>query len=212
MEILYQDDRLVVCLKPYGVVSTDEPGGMPSLLRLTLGEDQAVIRTVHRLDQVVGGVMVYACTSRAASDLQRQMEQGLFQKEYWAVVPGEPDPVQGDMSDLLYRDSRLRKTFVVQKPGKDVRPASLSYEVLGQQEGFSLVSVKLHTGRTHQIRCQFASRGMPLVGDRKYGSAYQREGICLWSQRLSFHHPRTDEPLTFVHRPPDEYPWNLFLP
>jgi 23S rRNA pseudouridine1911/1915/1917 synthase len=210
MEILYQDDRLVVCLKPYGVVSTDEPGGMPSLLRQALGDEKAVIRTVHRLDQVVGGVMVYARTSRAASDLQRQMEQGLFQKEYWAVVPGCPDPVQGDMSDLLYRDSHLRKTFVVQEAGKDVRPARLSYEVLGQQEGFSLVSMKLHTGRTHQIRCQFASRGMPLVGDGKYGSAYQREGVCLWSHRLSFQHPRTNEPLIFVHRPPDEYPWNLF--
>jgi 23S rRNA pseudouridine1911/1915/1917 synthase len=210
MEILYEDDRIIVCIKPYGVLSTDEQGGMPGLLRQHLGDETATVRTVHRLDQVVGGVMVYARTSRAAADLQKQMGQGLFQKEYWAVIHGVPQGLSGVWEDYLGRDKRLRKTYIASEPGPEVRPAKLEYTVLGQAEGLSLVSVRLHTGRTHQMRCQFASRGLPLWGDGKYGAPEATQQIGLWSHCLTLQHPRTGECLTFQRAPQPEYPWTAF--
>jgi 23S rRNA pseudouridine1911/1915/1917 synthase len=210
MEILYEDDRIIVCIKPYGVLSTDEPGGMPSLLRQHLGESSATVRTVHRLDQVVGGVMVYARTSRAAADLQKQMEQDLFQKEYWAIVHGMPQAPSGVWEDYLGRDKRQRKTYVAPAPGPEVRPARLGYTVLAQADGLSLVSVQLHTGRTHQIRCQFASRGLPLWGDGKYGAPEASPCIGLWSHCLTLQHPRTGAHMTFQIPPPTTYPWTAF--
>jgi 23S rRNA pseudouridine1911/1915/1917 synthase len=210
MKIIYKDDRLIVCVKPCGVLSTDEPDGVPSLLRQELGDEKAVIRTVHRLDQVVGGVMVYARTSRAAADLQRQMAQGIFQKEYWAAVHGHLEQSTGIFEDMLRRDKGQRKTFVTTEAGPDVRPAKLSYRVLSEKNGLSLVSVRLHTGRTHQIRCQFASRGMPLWGDGKYGAPEQENQIGLWSHRLELLHPRTGERLVFVQETPETQPWELF--
>ena len=165
MEIVYADPRIVVAVKPAGVLSTDEPGGMPQLLRQELGTP--CIRTVHRLDAAVSGLMVYARSAKAASLLSEQIRSRTFGKEYLAVVHGVPEG--GVMTDLLGRDPVRRRTYVAAEPGKDVRPAELSYEVLGSREGLSLVRIRLHTGRTHQIRVQFASRGFPLVGDRKYG-------------------------------------------
>lgn len=209
MEFLYRDDRVAVCIKPTGVLSTDEPGGMPALIREALGDPSAVVRTVHRLDRTVGGVMVFARTARAAADLGRQMQDGEFYKEYRAVVHGTPEVPEGVFRDLLRRDRRERKTYVTDAPGPEVREAVLDYRLLGCREGLSLVAVRLHTGRTHQIRCQFSSRGLPLAGDRKYGG----EGDCplaLWSHKLQFYHPRTGEKLGFSASPPDVYPWNLF--
>jgi 23S rRNA pseudouridine1911/1915/1917 synthase len=210
MEILYEDDRILVCIKPYGVLSTDEPGGMPSLLREHLGDAAATVRTVHRLDQVVGGVMVYARTSRAAADLQQQMGQGVFQKEYWAVAHGVPKEPAGVWEDYLGRDKHLRKTYTASEPGPAVRLAKLDYTILGQANGLSLVSVRLHTGRTHQIRCQFASRGLPLWGDGKYGAPEASQRIGLWSHRLVLDHPRTGERMTFQKLPPAAFPWTEF--
>ena len=169
MDILYADKRILVAIKPAGVLSTDEPGGMPSLLRAQLGDDRACVRTVHRLDAAVQGVMVFARSARAASLLSEQIRDRGFQKEYLAVVHGAP-PEGGTLCDLLGRDRQQRMTYVADAPGKDVREAKLSYRVLQRREGFSLVSICLHTGRTHQIRVQFASRGWPLAGDRKYGT------------------------------------------
>ena len=168
MELLYADKRIAVAVKPPGVLSTDEPGGMPELLRAQLGTP--CIRTVHRLDAATGGVMVFARSAAAASILSGQVREHRFRKIYLAVVRG--DPGQGGIwRDMLGRDPVRRVTYIAREPGKDVRPAELSYETLAVREGLSLVRVTLHTGRTHQIRVQFAGRGFPLVGDRKYGGA-----------------------------------------
>ncbi len=212
MDLLYLDKRIAVCIKPVGVLSTDEPGGMPALLRQALGDENACVRTVHRLDRVVGGVMVFARSARAASELGRQMQQGQFQKEYLAVIHGRPVPEAGRMEDLLRRDRYDHKTYVVQEPGRDVRPAALTYTCLKSAEEMSLVSVRLLTGRTHQIRCQFASREMPLVGDRKYGLQADECPIALWSHKIRFIHPETGEEMEFMRQPPDIYPFSLFFP
>ena len=158
MEILYADKDIILCIKPCGVLSTDEPGGMPALLRQALGDEQADVRTVHRLDRVVGGLMVFARSQAAAAALSRQITEGAFQKEYLAVVHGCPEPREGKREDLLFRDAAENKTYVVRRMRKGVRPAALEYRVLAENGGLSLVHIHLLTGRTHQIRAQFSSR------------------------------------------------------
>ena len=143
--------------------------------------------------------------AKAASLLSEQLRSRTFGKEYLAVVHGVPEG--GVMTDLLGRDPVRRRTYVAAEPGKNVRPAELSYEVLGSREGLSLVRIRLHTGRTHQIRVQFASRGFPLVGDRKYGGGEEGESIALWSWRLEFTHPQTGAAMRFSKLPPKETPW-----
>ena len=207
-QILHIDPAFVVCIKPPRVVSTDEPGGLPDLCRAALGGDN--FRTVHRLDQVVSGLMVLARTKRAASDLSGQIRDGIFHKEYQAVLHGAPDADRGTLVDLLARDKAERKTYVVSEPGKDVQEAILNYELLGRTPDFSKVRIELITGRTHQIRCQFSSRNLPLVGDRKYSENQDDCEIALWSSLLRFRHPKTNEELTFTAPPPDEFPWNQF--
>ena len=206
--IIHKDPAFVVVLKPPGVLSTDEPGGLPDLCRDVLGDPN--IRTVQRLDRVVSGLMVLARTRRAASDLSAQIRDGIFHKEYQAVLHGSPAVQSGTLVDLLARDKGERKTYVVQEPGKDVQEAILNYEVLTQNAEFSKVRIELVTGRTHQIRCQFSSRDLPLVGDRKYSTLDDGCDIALWSSRLCFRHPKTNEELTFTAPPPDEFPWNQF--
>ena len=210
MEILYLDKRIAVCVKPAGVLSTDEPGGMPSLVRQALGDEHACVRTVHRLDRPVGGVMVLARSAKAASELSRQVREGIFKKEYLAVIHGVPEPGRGKMEDILVRDRARRMTFVTQTPGPEARQAILKYETLAHCKGMSLVSIQLLTGRTHQIRCQFASRDLPLAGDRKYGLQTDECGLALWSYKLSFIHPETGEPMTFMQKMPEIYPFALF--
>ena len=210
MEVLYLDEDILVCIKPPRVLSTDEPGGVPELARQELGQPQADVRTVHRLDRVVSGVMVLARSAQAASELSRQIREGSFQKEYLAVIHGSPAQDQGQLRDLLYRDKARRMTMVAQEPGKGVQEALLDYQVLGRREGLSLVKIRLHTGRTHQIRVQFASRGLPLVGERKYSTLEDDCQIALWSHALGFVHPTTGDPMSIQEQPPREYPWELF--
>lgn len=209
-QILHQEDAFLVCLKPARVRSTDEPGGMPELCRQALGSAKADVRTVHRLDQVVAGLMVLARGENAASELSRQIREGEFHKEYLAVVHGTPEEPSGTFTDLLLRNKPERKTYVVAQPGKSVQEAILDYEVLAQVQGMSMVKIQLRTGRTHQIRCQFSSRNLPLVGDRKYSLREDNCEIALWSHSLSFCHPVTGKRLTFTAPAPEEFPWNLF--
>lgn len=209
MEILYQDNRIVVAVKPAGILSTDEPGGMPSLLRQALNTD--CIRTVHRLDAQTGGVMVFARSRMAASLLSQQVRERQFSKCYLAAVHGTPQPQSGEMRDLLGRDSVRRVTYVADTPSADTREAVLTYETLDTADGLSLVRVQLHTGRTHQIRVQFTSRGLPLAGDRKYG--IPEDGtvpLALWAYRLSFAHPQTGQEMSFTCPPPETEPWTRF--
>lgn len=209
MEIIYQDKDIIVCVKPAGVLSTDEPGGVPDLVRTALGDPAANVRTVHRLDQTVSGLMVLARRSKAASELSRQIREGEFQKEYVAVIHGTPTEDKGELRDLLLRNKQERKTYVVQTPGKDVQEAILTYRVLNRTEELTRVRIQLQTGRTHQIRVQFSSRGFPLVGDRKYGNPEETCSIALWSYRLAFNHPYSGKPMEFILEPPQIYPWSI---
>lgn len=210
MEILYQDRDILVCVKPPRVLSTDEPGGLPGLVREALGDPGADVRTVHRLDRVVSGLMVLARNPGAASDLSAQIRDGKLEKRYWAVVHGRPAEDTGTLRDLLGRDKARKMTYVAPEPGKGIQEAVLEYTLLDTREDLSLVSILLHTGRTHQIRVQFASRGMPLVGERKYDTAGDPCEIALWSHTLGFSHPGTGEAMRFSLEPPMEYPWTLF--
>ena len=209
MEIVYLDDDIVVCVKPARVLSTDEPGGLPELLRQKLGDEKGEIRTVHRLDRVVSGLMVLARTQQAASELSRQIREDQFEKEYLAVVHGIPKEHEGRLCDLLYRDKARKMTMVAHQMEKGVQPAALQYRVLGSANNMSRVRIKLETGRTHQIRVQFASRELPLVGERKYSLLNDPCEIALWSYRLAFTHPTTGKSLEFTLEPPAVYPWTV---
>ena len=207
MELVYLDDDILVCLKPARVLSTDEPGGVPDLCREALGDPKADVRTVHRLDRVVAGLMVLARNAKAASELSRQIREDEFEKEYQAVVHGQAAE-SATLRDLLGRDKARRMTFVAPEPAKGVQEAVLDYWRLAKTEDMSRVQIRLHTGRTHQIRVQFASRNMPLVGERKYSERNDPCEIALWSYRLGFTHPKTGDPMEFIHEPPAEYPWD----
>lgn len=209
IEILYSDRDILVCIKPARVLSTDEPGGLPSLIRQTLGDEKADVRTVHRLDRVVSGVMVLARNAKAASELSRQIREDEFEKEYLAVVHGRPEQDRGTLTDLLYRDKARRMTMVAAEPAKGVQEAILDYAVMRNREEMSRVKVLLRTGRTHQIRVQFASRNMPLVGERKYCTLEDPCEIALWSHRIAFTHPYTGKRMEFSKEPPMIYPWTV---
>lgn len=212
MELLFVDKDIAVCIKPARVLSTDEPGGLPELVRQALGDEKADIRTVHRLDRVVSGVMVLARNAGAASELSRQIREDVFQKEYLAVIHGCPEEKEGTLTDLLYRDKARRMTMVAAVPGKGVQEAILDYQILGCVQELSRVRVLLRTGRTHQIRVQFASRGMPLVGERKYSTLEDPCEIALWSHRIGFTHPATGKWMEFAKQPPEIYPWTEVCP
>ena len=207
MELIYQDNSIVVCVKPARVLSTDEPGGVPELVRQEWGDPKADVRTVHRLDRVVSGLMVLARNAQAASELSRQIREDQFEKEYLAVVHGGPESDSGRFCDLLLRDKARRMTFVTGEMAKGVQPASLRYRVLKRKKGLSRVRIQLETGRTHQIRVQFSSRDLPLVGERKYAVLDDPCEIALWSYRLAFIHPATGEKMEFTLEPPAVYPW-----
>lgn len=209
MDILHIDNNIIVCIKPARVLSTDEPGGLPELLRLELNDPDADIRTVHRLDRVVSGVMVLARNAATASELSRQIREDLFRKEYRAVVHGRPEAEKGTMKDLLYRDKARRMTMVASEPGKGIQEAILDYCIMNSDGNMSRVGITLHTGRTHQIRVQFASRGMPLVGERKYATLEDPCEIALWSCKIGFFHPETKQYVEFTKEPPQIYPWNV---
>ena len=208
MELIYVDDAIVVCVKPAGAKSTDEPGGVPELVREALGDPKAQVRTVHRLDQVVSGLMVLARTEAAASELSRQIRDREFEKEYLAVVHGGPEEETGTLRDLLYRDKARRMTMVAEAPAKGVQEAILDYWVQARKPDMTRVRILLHTGRTHQIRVQFSSRGMALVGERKYSTLPDECPIALWSHRLCFRHPVTGKTMDFRLEPPPVFPWN----
>ena len=209
MKILYQDPDLIVCIKPSGVVSTDEPGGMPGRIREAIGRE-AQVRTVHRLDAMVAGLMVYALSQPAASGLSEQITAGSFTKEYMAVLEGCPAQPEAKLHDYLLRSQKDRKTYTVDPAVKDAQEAALAYTLCARSAELSLVRVRLITGRTHQIRAQFSSRGLPLYGDGKYGSKNGTARIALWSCHLRFTHPINGKPMDFSALPPAAEPWTGF--
>lgn len=213
MEILYEDKLIVVCVKPAGVISQSADGGkdMISLLnaRFEQNGESAKAYPVHRLDRETAGVMVYAKNSKSAAALSKQIEQNTVKKHYYAVVQGVPEEKSGVLRDLLFRDKQKNKTYVVKRERKGVRDASLEYEVISENGGKSLLDILLHTGRTHQIRVQLASRKMPLYGDGKYGGGSGK--LALFAHTLEFAHPLSGEKLAFTAKPDTaEIPWNEF--
>ena len=187
METLYSDKHLIVIVKPVGM---DSEHGVPAAIG---GE----VYPIHRLDKNVGGVMVFAKTKKAAAELSKAVQEGSMVKEYVALVHGTP-PESGDWEDFLFKDSRKNKVFAVKKERKGVKYARLEFNRLTVGEE-SLVHVRLHTGRSHQIRVQFSSLGFPLVGDHKYGSRDSRTEPMLFSCRITF--PWNGKPMTFEALP-----------
>ena len=209
--ILHAEHGFLVCRKPIGVECEHE---LPLLLAEALPCRAETLRCVHRLDRAVGGVMVWARTAGAAAVLSRQVQERTLQKEYLAVCAGIPTPEAGELRDLLFKDSLKQKSYVVASARRGVKEALLDYRVLQSTEinssPASLLRVTLHTGRFHQIRCQLASRGHPLLGDGKYGSRERGCTTALWSCRLAFRHPETNAPLAFEAAPPRVLPWDRF--
>ncbi len=213
MTILYEDRDLVVAVKPVGVLSEDDPKSacMPELLRrhYRARDEKDYIATVHRLDRVTGGVMVFSRRKEVTGKLTAAVAAHEITKEYLAVLRGHPEKESDTLTDLLFRDAAHNKSYVVQRMRKGVREATLDYRVLAKTDALTLVRVRLHTGRTHQIRVQFSHRGLPLLGDIRYGS----KAACsaaLWSYRLAFSHPVTGKPVDVTCPPPEEFPWDLF--
>ena len=224
--ILYEDTALVVLDKPAGLSSED---GVPAALRKLWGRPDAYVGVIHRLDTGVSGLMVFARTPAAAAALSRQITQSqeayavqdgraegraeapCFVKQYRAVLSGGPNdalPAAGTLRDWLFKDSRRGRVFPVSRPRKGVREAVLEYRIVRQTQDACLAEITLHTGRTHQIRVQFASRKHPLYGDGKYGSRFKGD-IALQSAGLQFVHPETGEKMAFQLEKPLKAPWDL---
>ncbi len=209
MEILFEDRHVVVAVKPRGVLSEyhEQEENMVALLG-------GNVYPVHRLDRNVGGVMVYAKTQKAAAVLSAAIGRGELHKEYTAVVTGTLPAPQGELRDLLFKDSRANKSYVVQTPRKGAKEALLSYSLIDQKERegtlFTRMRIALQTGRSHQIRVQFSSRGCPLVGDGKYGSRQKAAYPALYATALRFVHPQSGKPLHFATPVPSDFPWDLF--
>ncbi len=208
MKILYEDKNVVVAVKPPEILSqfSETEENAVTILKEQTGSD---IFVISRLDRNVGGVMVFGKNQKAAADLTRQMQNGDFRKEYIAAVRGKPEENQGVFEDLLFKDSRKNKSFVVKKERKGVKKASLEYEVLCSDNEISIVKIRLHTGRTHQIRVQFASRKMPLVGDGKYGARDNCKNMGLFCREVTFKKINSEESVTFSAEPENVYPWNI---
>lgn len=205
-DILYEDENIIVCVKPANVDSEK----MAALLGDKTNRE---IFCVHRLDAPVGGVMAFAKTKLAAGRLSDSIREGEFNKKYLAVVSGEPEYENGSFEDLLWHDVRGNKTYVVKRTRRGVREARLNYrkiESTNYRGGrISLIEAELITGRSHQIRVQFASRKLPLWGDGKYGSCINGN-IALFAYRLSFKNPKDGSLICFTVMPPEVLPWSLF--
>lgn len=210
MKVLFEDEHLIACVKPRGVLSQSDDKGRENMVSL-LGD----VYPVHRLDRETEGVMVFAKTKEAAAAMSSLVQSHeAFGKEYLAVLEGKLREPSGRLCDLLFHDVSRNKSYVVDKVRRGVKRAELSYEVLSESETegktLTLVRVRLYTGRTHQIRVQFASRGLSLVGDRKYGGSANESGLALFASKLSFTHPMTKEPLTLEAVPSPDSAFGLF--
>ncbi len=220
--ILYKDDDILAAVKPSGMLSehTDARDGFPDILERLLGEqgEKRTVYTVHRLDAPTSGVMVFALNKNAAARLSADFasasaDSARAEKEYLCALCGIPNESCGTLCDLLFYDKRAGKSYVVDRPRKGVREAVLEYRLLAgadtDEMTVTLVAATLKTGRTHQIRAQFASRRLPLYGDRRYGGRGQG-GFGLFCRKLTLFHPSGGKKLIFEASPPDSLPWTLF--
>lgn len=210
IDILFEDKHICICKKEPGMLSeiSDSKESLPQMLSEQLG---CSVFVLHRLDKPVGGAIMYAKTKEAASAFSRLIQENGVSKEYITVLDGKPENNCGSLTDLLFRDKLKNKTYTVKRMRKGVKEAKLDYEVLSDSAHHSLVKIRLITGRTHQIRVQFASRKTPVTGDGKYGSKDNKCETALWSHKLEFTHPFTKKMVSVTCEPPeDTYPWNLF--
>lgn len=204
-DILYDDKQIVVCVKPQGIISQSDDNKQQNMVSLLEKALTTKIYPVHRLDKETGGVMVFAKNSNAAAKLSRDITEHKLEKEYLAVTHNKVNPSSNELVDLLFYDRQRNKSYVVKRERKGVKKAVLDYVLQSVFEindaVYSLVKIKLKTGRTHQIRIQFASRGYPLLGDRKYGALDDVRNLGLWAYKLSFFHPKTLQRLEFYSQP-----------
>ena len=220
VKVIYEDNHLLVVEKPVNILSQGDDTNdkdMVNLLKQYVKEKynkpgNVYIGLVHRLDRPVGGAMVFAKTSKAASRLSEQVRNKTFKKTYRAVIHGTMNKESDILKDYLYKNKKTNMVSVVNKNHKDAKNAELSYETLEHKNNFSLVEIDLKTGRPHQIRVQFASRRHPLFGDQRYGQNVNKVGqqISLWSYKIEIEHPTTKEKMEFICDLPKEYPWDLF--
>lgn len=207
IEILFENADFIACIKHVGVPSQCD--GAEDMVKLLKEQTGSEIYPVHRLDTAVGGTMIYAKNKKSAAYFSKEIAEKRFIKTYLAVIEGCPEEKEGRLEDLLFKDKRKNKSYVVKRERKGVRRASLDYKVIDEADGKSLVTVTLNTGRSHQIRVQFASRKMPLAGDGKYGSRDNRCEVALWSHAVEFNFDSRD--FSFKSVPDiDIYPWNMF--
>lgn len=220
VNIIYEDNHVLVVEKPVNVPVQEDESNDPDLLTILKNDlkerynkpGNVYLGLIHRLDRPVGGVMVFAKTSKAASRLSDQVRLRKLGKVYLAVVHGRLDKREGTLEDYLLKDSKTNIVSVVDKKVPGAKQAVLDFGVMKEFEGLSLVRIKLHTGRSHQIRVQFSNYGHPLYGDQKYGQNLNKPGqqIALWSHEIIFHHPVTKEEMRFKSEPPGEKPWIWF--
>ena len=212
VQILFEDKDLLLCRKPAGVPSQPDPSGQPDLITALSGS-RSFVRLIHRLDTPTGGIMAFGLSPKATAKLcELVQDHDQFQKEYLAVLSKPLLDNCGELHDFLFHDKRANKSFVTDGARKGSKEAILNYRVLAKAEdGHTLILVRLRTGRTHQIRVQFASRGFPLVGDGKYGSREKCPYIGLWAFKLTFPHPINGKTLSASACPDEmQFPWNLF--
>ena len=220
LELLYEDNHLIVVLKPQNIASCPDDSMDMNMLDMVKEyvrkkydkKGNVYIGLVHRLDRPTGGVMVFAKTSKAAGRLSGQMREGGFEKRYLAVLVGAPSPESGTLTGWMKKNTVNNMVYLCPQGTDGAKEASLDYRVLGQEKGLALTEIKLHTGRSHQIRVQTAGINHPVYGDMRYGGEKAHKGkLALWAYSLSFRHPVTDEKLRFLCEPPaDESPWKLF--
>ena len=220
IDIVYEDNHIIVVLKPQGVPTCGDESGDDSLLegvrrylKVTYEKPGNVyVGLIHRLDRPTGGVMVFAKTSKAASRLSEQMRGGDFEKKYFTVLVGTPKEPQKTLVNYLKKNPVNNMVYLCPPTTDGAKMASLDYRVLQEREGLCLAEVRLHTGRTHQIRVQMAGIGHPVYGDMRYGGENAKKGwLALWAYSLSFTHPVTKERMRFMVQPPaDNAPWKYF--
>lgn len=218
--ILYEDSHVLVAVKPPNMPSQSDPSGDPDILTL-LKQDikerynkpgNVYLALIHRLDRPVGGVMMFARTSKAAARLSDAVRTRNIEKRYYAVVHGRPPKDKERLEHMLVKNAKTNTSRVADGDHPRAKLAVLDYEVLATAEAYSLLRIELHTGRSHQIRVQLSHIECPIYGDQKYGQKVNRPGqqIALWSHELSFTHPVKKQPMSFTAPPPDKFPWNLF--
>lgn len=219
ISILYEDNHLLVVVKPPNVLSQGDRTGdrdmltmLKEYIKVTYNKPGNVyLGLVHRLDRPVGGVMVFAKTSKAASRLSEQVRHNQFGKEYLAVVWGHPSRLEGSLRDYLVKDRRSNMVKVTHPQEPGAKEAWLDYKVVDMAKEWSLLRIHLHTGRAHQIRVQLSTAGYPIVGDQRYGLRGEpRMQIGLWAESLSLVHPTTKEVLKFTAQLPNKIPWDVF--